>query len=362
MMKSVTSLLVIGLTFGQLMSCSKLDDTAKNAKQATVNSGVAADAASQSREEIANGRVMTRSGSSSASRREALEQIPKVKSLAQKITEASKYVKAFEFQLWTGQRYDTDEYKLRLYEDAMEEFFRAIYELADDKSVAHMVEKGKINPFKIIGSGKSKDIMAVAIAMHGVHNVQELVTVPREDKNADTTSIYGLIKEGLRKAEMVEAGKMQMSDLEEYEQTVYDYREEARALVEVRYNGMLTLAIARLSNIKESMLKGLANIYLGLPRSFESKFYEMNIGRQFQTNVYLDGAIKTQRFMREVNIPERMIKPLRKLYGKMIIKDYEPGQGDVLANSVDLKKEDTKYQDNLSNLFNISDGRIQLEE
>lgn len=361
MKRSLTSMLVVGMTLGSLVSCSKLDDTAKNAKMATENSGRAADAASDSREEIANGRMMTRSGSTSESRREALDGIMTNEALAMKITEASKYVKAFEFQLWTGQRYDTVEYLDQLHEDAMEEFFRSLYELNGDKSIA----MSKLSPFKLMGKGKkhSLNIYAISLAMHGIHNVQEKVTLSRKNALTGTTSLYGLIQEGLRKAELVEAGKMSLGDLAEYEKTVYDYRDDARALIQVRYNAMLTLSIARLSNIKDSKVKGLMNIYLGLPRAFKSRFSQLNIGQQFQTNVYLDAAIKVKKYMLEIGMQPELIKPIKKLYGKMILEDVDtPSDDDIVIAAAVKKVEKEKFINNLSQMFVIDGNRLKLEE
>lgn len=361
MKKRISTILATGLTLMSLASCSKLDDTAKNAKMATANSGRAADAAGASREEIANSRMMQRSGNTSASRRESLDAIMKMKTLPMKITNASKYVKAFEFQLWTGQKYDTQEYLDQLHEDAMEEFFRSLYELNGDKSIAN----SKLSPFKLLGKGKarSNNIYAISLAMHGVHNVQEKVTQDKRKQLADTTSVYGLIQEGLRKAELVEAGKLNMSDLKEYEQTVYDYREDARALIQVRYNAMLTLAIARLSNIKDSKIKGLANIYLGLPKAFKSRFSELNIGQQYQTNVYLDAAIKVKKYMEEINMSPELIKPLKKLYGKMILEEVTtPNDSDIVVAAAVKKQEKDKFMNNLSQMFTIEDNRIIVDE
>lgn len=353
MKKSLSSLLVVGMTLGSLVSCSKMDDAAKNAKKAGT-------AAGESREEIARGRMMTRSGSASASRREALDSLMKMKTLAMKITEASKYSKAFEFQLWSGQRYDTKEYLDQLHEDAMEEFFRSLYELNGDKSIA----SSDLSPFKIMGKGKkhSLNIYAISLAAHGVHNVQEKVTVAK-NLLPDTTSVYGLIKEGLRKSELVEAGKMNLGDLADYEKTVYDYRDDAKALIQVRYNAMLTLAIARLSNIKDSKVKGLANIYLGLPRSFNSRFSELNIGQQYQTNIYLDAAIKVKNYMTEIGMQPELIKPIKKLYGKMILEDANVANDtDIVVAAAVKKQEKDKFIRNLSQMFVIQDNRLLVEE
>ena len=83
-------------------------------------------------------------------------------------------------------------------------------ELNGDESIA----RTKLSPFKIMGKGKkhSLNIYAVALAVHGVHNVQEKVTVPNKVGLKDTSSIYGLIQEGLRKSELVESGKMRLGD------------------------------------------------------------------------------------------------------------------------------------------------------
>ena len=243
----------------------------------------------------------------------------------------------------------------------MEEFFRSLYELNGDESIA----KSKLSPFKLMGKAKkhSLNIYAISLAMHGVHNVQEKVTVPNKVGLADTSSVYGLIKEGLRKAELVEAPLMNLGDLVDYEKTVYDYREDARALVQVRYNAMLTLAVARLSNIKDSKVKGLMNIYLGLPTRFKSRFSQLNIGQQFQTNVYLDAAIKVKAYMTKIGMQPELIKPIKRLYKKMVLEEVDaPSNDDIVIAAAVKKEEKEKFMSNLSQMFVIDGNRLRIEQ
>jgi hypothetical protein len=352
--KSKLSWLLLTLSLANFTSCSKIQEMGDNAKVASDNSGKAATAAGESREEIAAGRLMTRSGSTSQSRRESFLSMLEMDTLAMKITEASKYVKGFEFQLWTGQKYDTKDYLDVLYEDALQEFFRSLYEANGDKSLA----KSDFSPFKLIGKGskeRTANIYALALAMHGEHNVQKYVIVPNKEELDDTTSIYTLIRDTLVKIRLVEQGKRSFAELKPFELAVYDYREDAIALMQARYNALLTLAVARLSPLKDGKVEALNTLYL--KRSFNSRFLQLNLGQQYQTNVYLDAAVKVKRLLKEVGVEAEIIKPLDKLYKKMILPT---GHDDQIATSQSISKEEfNNHLMHLSKLYQIKDHRLQ---
>lgn len=300
-------------------------EIADNAKKATKNSGAAAKAAGDSREEIAQSRLLGRSGGSSASRREAIKSLMEMNTFPMKVTEASKYVKAFEFQLWTGQKYETQAYKDRLYEDAMSELFRSIEELYG-KPIAGQ----KLSPFKALPKAKNRNlnIYALAVAMHGTHQYQEVET--RNKKNIEKESIYDVLKRSLTKVIEVENGEKAYSSLKRYEEVVYNYKNEAIELINARYNMLLTMNMSKVSELKKNTLVGLNLLYF--KKSFKSKFQQLNIGEQEETNKYLDAANKVKKFMNSIGEVLKVHPKISKLYTIMQIDDVEDSE--IQANSI----------------------------
>jgi hypothetical protein len=304
------------ITLAGTTSCSKLDDMGKNAKAASDNSGKAATAASDSREEIAHSRMMQRSGGSSQSRREALAALKEMDSFEMKVTEASKFVKAFEYQLWTGQKYDTEEYLLQLYDDAMKEFFRSLVEVNGAQSILDT----DTNPFRAFNKSKKDrdlNVFALAVSMHGIHNVQEHVIVPREVKRKTTISIYDIIKMALVKIEKVEKGLMNNADLEEFEHEVYANKDVAMRLINIRANMLLTMNLVKVSNLKGSKIDALLLGSSRLNNRFNSKFPSLNLGEKRQANKYLDGARKVKVFLESIGHEVVLLSKLKTYYSKM---------------------------------------------
>jgi hypothetical protein len=307
--KTASTLMLLSFAF-TFASCEMMD----NAKSASVNSGKAAKAASDSREEIANSRLMARSGAASASRREALEGIMAMDTISMKITEASKYVKAFEFQLWTGQRYDTQSLKERMYEDAMSELFRSVEEL-----YGKPISGAELSPFKALSGAKSKNmnVYALAVSMHGIHHVQEVNTTNKA--YSGEVSIYSIIKDSLKSIKNIENGSKAFSTLKEHEVVVYNYKEEALALIQARYNMLLTMNLAKVSELKKSTVSGLSLLYF--KKTFESKIKNLNLGEQKEANKYLDAAVKVKRFLSDIGEMVITNDKVAKLYSKMRISN-----------------------------------------
>lgn len=337
--KSVSLLMVISLAF-TLTSC----DMADNAEKASENSGKAAKAAGDSREEIANSRLMSRSAGASASRRKALDGVMKMSSISMKVTEASKYVKAFEFQLWTGQRYDTKALRDRMYEDAMSELFRSIEEL-----YGKPIAGESLSPFKAKRKAKNRNmnVYALAVSMHGVHHLQDISTTNKNYSGKD--SIYSIIKSSLKSIAKVESGEQTFAALKDHEVVVYNYKQEALALIQARYNMLLTMNIAKVSELKKSTLSGLKLIYT--KRSFKSKITTLNLGEQAEANKYLNTALKVKTFMNEINEAMIINSKLAKLYSKMRINESEDDESIL-----------TKSSEKQQSYKNISEHKRLLEK
>ena len=169
-------ILLVSLTSFTACGLSEMKD---NAKKASDNSRRAAEAAEQSREEIANSRLLGRAGAASEARRQALESLMSAESFEMKTVEASKLLKAFEFQMWTSQKYDTPEYLDVLYKEGLDEFFRTMVEINAGESL----EGSELHPFDPTSSqSRYLSVYAIAASLHKVHTYAEhMVTMGMEE-------------------------------------------------------------------------------------------------------------------------------------------------------------------------------------
>ena len=341
----LASILLLATT---IISCSKIQGMSDNAEEASENSGKAAEAASESREEIAYSRLMARAGATSTARRDALSAMEDMETFHTKATEASKYVKAFEFQLWTGQRYDSSKYLLALYEDAMREFFRSLYEVNDDISITQTK-----NSIFNMNNKHELNVAAIAIAMHGENNVQKYVTVETKSAKGETESIYSVIKKALIEIHKVENGVKDFSELEEYQKIVFNYKDEAMELIQTRLNTFLSLAIVKLSPIKDSFWSGVTTKVFG--KNYKSRFAKMNLGEKYQVNQYFYAAEKVKIFLDQIGVPLKINDDVNSVFENMLISDNTVTS---LTMNKDVKKELNRYDNYLNLFFKVNNNRL----
>ncbi len=357
-MRFQKNFLVLVLVSG-LISCSKLKDVSDNAKKATENSGRAADAAQASREEIANGRLMSRSGSASTSRREALKALKEWDSFEMKVTEGSKFVKALEFQTWTGQKYDDPEYLESLRVDGLREFFRATYELNNEREITI----DQLSPIQIWGKQKKRtsNVLALAIAMHGIHNYQEHVSSEKSKELDTAISLYELLKRSLREVRKVEIGDLGYDDLKPHQQIVYEYKNVAIAIIQARMNMFLTMNLAKTTDLlTKSVTVGIEKILnVNFKRSkLKFHFLDQHLGEQNKANKYVDGARKVKFFLDEIGEDSTLLYDVRRLYAKIELPNLQDPTNIPYDNSEE-EKEFLEYLKGLDNFFDRSSGRFE---
>ncbi len=330
------SILILSFSF-TFTSCGSVKDMKKNAEEASKNSGDAAKAAQESREEIANSRMMSRIAAASKSRREALNAMMSAKTFEKKAVESAKYFKSFEFQVWTGQKYDTQEYLEALYSSSIKEFFRDLVEAYDGK----MLSVKTPSPFKLLDRTRHLNALAMASTLHSTSEVQDLVTVKRLEGVESSTSMYDLIKSGLIKHVAVKNGSMNIRDLKDYEHDVSVYAKEAIALLQARANMMLTLTLVKVSPVGEKKSKAIT-LQLPTSKKFNSGFSSLSPARQDKVlNGYLKAALGVKTFLNSIGVELEIRKDILKIYSKMVLP----------SAALSLTNEDLLFEEALNEIF-----------
>lgn len=282
------------------VSCNQLDDAANNA--------------SESRDEIAVGRLLSRKAAASKSRSDYMKLMKESKTFEGKAYHAGKWMKALEFQVWTGQKYDTNRVLLEMYDEAILEFFRAIYDLNKSKNIS----KSKLSPFYIRSKKKNQayNLYAMGVTLHLINPVQ--VTTEQRVEGYKQMSFFDVLKRGLRKIKRVDDGEIPYSSLTKWERSLDEYREEALMILAHRVDMFLTMSLVNLTDLKD---KGqISALYdLKAKKNLNSLFPKLDRGKKKITNRYLDGAIKTINFLNEIEQEMLIHKDVRKMYGKLQI-------------------------------------------
>lgn len=350
-MKATLALsLVLILT---VSSCGKLDKMSENATAASENSGRAADAASESREEIAYSRMMGRSGATSAQRREALEGVLSMKTFEMKVTEAAKYLAAFEYQLWTAQKYDSGKYLDALKTDAVNEFFRSLSELYADASIVD----AEITPLRMNETQRDLDmnILSMAVALHKVHNVQELVTKDQRGQLQEAESMLSILRSSLERIHLVKNEELAFDQLKEHEKAVYNYRKESLRLLQGRIDMFLSMTLSKVSPIKDGTTRAAKLTYLD--RSFQSRYAQLELGRQVEVNKYVREAAKAATFLDSIGEKVVIDKSVNALMLKMRFPNF--ASTNKSNEATHSQKNHQEFVKELGSIFKIQENRLR---
>tara|TARA_B100001971_G_scaffold37960_1_gene32984 strand:- start:28797 stop:29918 length:1122 start_codon:yes stop_codon:yes gene_type:complete len=357
-----TLMMTLAFTF---TSCSKLDGMSENATKASENSGRAADAATDSVGILKRSVIVTRPGAAKEARARAMERLKEAVSIEGKVVEAATYFKAFEYQLWLGNHFDTDEYLQTLYEDAMNEIYRNMKELNKDKKISQTNPTAfRINPWR---KKRDANLLALSLGLHKVHGLQITVrpieleledgsVFSFEDENMGVSAL-DLIKEALVRIKKYEEGQIAYGELKPYEVVVYENIEEFVTLINVRYNMILTLALAELTNVEESTIEGFSSIILPTSwRSLDSDYMEINDAKKRKANKYITEAAKLRDFMLANGYMNETYAPIEKTFKRM--NNPSRSDEDIVILSTNEQSNINEYYQALETIFQVEGNKV----
>lgn len=257
-----------------------------------------------------------------------------------KVVGACGYLKGFEYQLWTdNQTFDDNNAKVVMYTDAANEFTRRLGDLYDKINTKKMspTKQGK-------GDNDEMSFYAIAVSLHINHHFQDEVT--KKNSKLQTNSLYDMMKRSLTK-------DMKRQYMEEYEQVFVNgmNKEVTIELIKARVDIMAALGLKNLTDKRDMTLgqkaKGLLfKITGGKLGSIElpEVYADSNNATNEFTEKYLDAAIKSQKFLKEIGVEKKLEKTLRSAF-KNIDFD-EKNQTEEENNHKDKRKEKIRTQIN----------------
>ncbi len=339
-------LLMLSLSMG---ACGAISDMKKNAKSASKNSDRAADAAEASREEIANSRLLSRSASASKSRRDALAALIAAQSFELKVTEAAKFLKAFEYQLVTWQRYDTPEYYQELLTEGFNEFFRSLKEVNNDTLISSDVP----SPISVSSDNRQTalSVYAIAAALHESHIYSKASTAGKSPGN-NPQSILNLIFKTLKKINSFEDGNIEYSSFKSYEKVIYQNKDEALALLNYRLDMLLLIVLRKSTTSLNQSVGNKIRIAKGKISKKLSKLPTLFTSLNYAQKAYILAVFKrineVTSFQEangiDINIHSDVILHLKSISYKSIVevqnKSSDTTQKDIVANEEFVQQMD----------------------
>jgi hypothetical protein len=260
-----------------------------------------------------------RSGNSSAARDEEITKIKdESNDMGVKIAAASKFYKAFEFQLWTNNGiYDDARKREHLYMDAVLEFFKLMADF--HANVADDLAKDKISAISL-KTNDEKIFYSMALGMHLTHQYQDDQS---ERRNFPVVSFYDLMKAALLKDARGEV-------LKDYEMefVVAANKKICMDLLKARQDMLLALGLKNLVSKEDmSTLEKLSAVSFNLSGgslgkiSMESKFLTANKATKKDINKKIEGAAKVRRFTDQLGVELPIDKKIASILANLKYKN-----------------------------------------
>jgi hypothetical protein len=323
------------------MACSKVEKVEKSMSDLRTQTIKAGESADEVKEIASEGFQQTRSKEAEATRSEKFRLLSSDKeSFGGKIAAAAVYFKTMEFQLLTSNKFD-DHLRDMLYVEAVNEFTQLITDIH---------KKIKIKKMSPLNDGKKHSneqaFYALAATMHLNHHFQE--SLVRKNKEIKLTSFYDLVKRALVKDERGE-------HLAEHELLLVSgkNKEIMQDLLKARVDMVSALALKNLTDKKNMTLGQKAKALLfkitsdalgsiNLPEIYG----EINDATKNQTITFLEGALKTKKFLAHININVELEKTLRSAFSKVDLTDAAKSRNQVHADvgvDLDFKRSQIKH-------------------
>lgn len=253
-----------------------------------------------------------RQGNSLTIRWQRLEAMNTAESMQSKISEASKFVMAFEFQLWKAFGADTAERRHVLYEDAVIEFFRSMAEWVPyDRDTAPTSNDNAM-----------KNLYALATAVHKINPNQHLMI--EEAGGLPEVSFLTVVKDGLSQRLPLARGQVRVSELPVYIQEVLKEEQNATYLLRLRHSFLAAMALSKVSDTESrgdiSKFFRKLGIYLF---KWTADFDGLNEVQIREYAKWLNEASATRDFLVSVGLESKLDKKIREIYENMRVTDKE---------------------------------------
>ncbi|MFT6070210.1 MAG: hypothetical protein ACJAT2_001937 [Bacteriovoracaceae bacterium] len=233
-----------------------------------------------------------------------------------KLTKGAAFTQGFEFHLWNNgaTKEDTPAFREDLLKSAVDEYFRTIQRYMGEAK----------NPAKVSPTNEDRwvqNLMVLAVTMHEVHHHQ--ANLVKEHPSIKEHTMLSIVKESLKLQQKINSGEIERSELKEYQNALLEWHDEAINMLRYRYNILMTMALVKVSEVKEKPslgLFGIAGLYIKAKHIYfkwDSKFHTLVESKQAKINDIVNEAINTRSFLREIGIEAQLDKKISKAFSKM---------------------------------------------
>lgn len=224
-----------------------------------------------------------RQGNAALLRKEFLQQMNESKEMAKKLSLGVKYFWAYEFQLWSMQGLDNDHRREELASSAAREFIREIHEYAPTEEF--------ISPTS--DNNTDMNFLALVTTLHEVNNKQKSRVDP---KGIEHMSMLSLIERALKQKTDLDAGRISINDLKPASYDLLAFENKLIQILQARQNFILTMLVAKASNIDKDLKTKIKLGLLGMKWSLDlGRYNDVEINEMTR---YLKAVLDTRAILR----------------------------------------------------------------
>lgn len=245
-----------------------------------------------------------RQGDSSTARRAAFESLIKARSHEKKLSEASLYFAAFEYQIYNGMGLDAENGRReKLVLGGIQQFFKDIYEVYNYES--------EVNPLADPTLGESANLEAsfnaLAAALHKDNPKQKEALVALQAKgsqNVEELHFFKIIKSALAQKKDLQEGRLTLADMSDIHREVLNNEQVAIKLLQARWSFLLVSALDK--NVQFKKGGGFYKYIVSgwkLVTKWDLDFAKMNKSQIEEQHLYIKKAFETREFLQQLDIP-----------------------------------------------------------
>lgn len=281
-----------------------------------------------------------RTGIAKFLRTSAKDQLEKAASTVGKLSAAAVYNEAFEVQLWTGKGEDTEQKRLQLADEAVQEFYREIHNYLP-------TDLNDIDTLSSESKQQNLNTLAVTMSLTFSKQTEVLGALAKETpaRQFPKMTLFTLTEAALRAKGDLKSGTKTLADLPSYIRSAVVFEKEAIFMMKTRMNFLVVMSLVQLSPIEEKW----AGLPMGYLKSrllgWAPDFKDLNAMQVSEAARYLKLALDTQKLLKDIGEDNRLQSKISDF-----IRSIQPPQS--VSGSAEAKAKSEEIISNLARLLN----------
>lgn len=262
--------------------------------------------------------IVQKQGGGYEIRSKAFERLQAADTINLKLKEAKSYYYAFDFQIANY----TEITGVNLFDLRDELTGLAVAELG--KALPEVMPAGTKWKLDATKSGnKNESLMALSATLHEINVLQGPQSQP---VGLRPISMLDLIAEGLLKKKSVNSGRLTQDMLTEADKSVLREEQMFTHLLQLRMRTLPVIALGRVSNIQDGLLKKFGMLFF----TWKPRFEELNSEQINYAAAIIEEALKTRELLVRMDVESKIDSKVERILKKMKTEEVREKLDDVI--------------------------------